>query len=136
MTRLTKKAQVAEIIKCGKDANYFFKNYVKIQHPVKGLIPFDMFPFQEDCVDEFEDHRFNIVLKSRQLGLSTLVAAYSVWMAIFKKEKNILIIATKLKVAQNFIIKVKTMIRSLPKWLLLPEIVSNNKQEIMFSPRS
>jgi len=54
-------------------------------------------------------------------------------MAIFKKEKNILIIATKLKVAQNFIIKVKTMIRSLPKWLLLPEIVSNNKQEIMFS---
>jgi hypothetical protein len=133
MAKLTKKAQVAEIIKCGKDPNYFFKNYVKIQHPVKGLIPFNMFPFQEGCVEDFNEHRFNIVLKSRQLGLSTLVAAYSVWMAIFKKEKNILIIATKLKVAQNFIIKVKTMIKSLPKWLLLPEIVSNNKQEIMFS---
>ena len=92
-----------------------------------------MFPFQEDCVEEFIDHRFNIILKARQLGISTLTAAYSVWMAIFKKEKNILVIATKLKVAQNFIIKVKTMIRSLPKWLLLPEIVSNNKQEIMFS---
>jgi len=133
MAKLAKKAQVAEIIKCGKDPNYFFKNYVKIQHPKKGLIPFDMFPFQEDCVDEFNDHRFNIILKSRQLGISTLTAAYSVWMAIFKKEKNILIIATKLKVAQNFIIKVKTMIKSLPKWLLLPDIVSNNKQEIMFS---
>jgi hypothetical protein len=133
MAKLTKKAQVAEIIKCGKDPNYFFKNYVKIQHPVRGLIPFEMFPFQEDCVEDFNEHRFNIVLKSRQLGLSTLVAAYSVWMAIFKKEKNILIIATKLKVAQNFIIKVKTMIKSLPKWLLLPEIVSNNKQEIIFS---
>jgi hypothetical protein len=133
MARLTKKAQVAEIIKCGKDPNYFFKNYLKIQHPVRGLIPFEMYPFQEDCVDQFIDHRFNIILKSRQLGISTLTAAYSVWMAIFKKEKNILIIATKLKVAQNFIIKVKTMIRSLPKWLLLPEIVSNNKQEIMFS---
>jgi len=133
MARLTKQAQVKEIIKCGKDPNYFFKNYLKIQHPVRGLIPFEMYPFQEDCVDEFNDHRFNIILKSRQLGISTLTAAYSVWMAIFKKEKNILIIATKLKVAQNFIIKVKTMIRSLPKWLLLPEIVSNNKQEIMFS---
>ena len=133
MARLTKKAQVAEIIKCGKDPNYFFKNYLKIQHPVRGLIPFEMYPFQEDCVEEFIDHRFNIILKSRQLGISTLGAAYSVWMAIFKKEKNILVIATKLKVAQNFIIKVKTMIRSLPKWLLLPEIVSNNKQEIMFS---
>ena len=133
MAKLTKKAQVAEIIRCGKDPNYFFKSYVKIQHPTRGLIPFEMFPFQEECVEDFNEHRFNIVLKSRQLGLSTLVAAYSVWMAIFKKEKNILIIATKLKVAQNFIIKVKTMIKSLPKWLLLPEIVSNNKQEIMFS---
>ena len=133
MARLTKKAQIAEIIKCGKNPNYFFKNYLKIQHPTRGLISFEMYPFQEDCVEEFNDHRFNIILKSRQLGISTLTAAYSVWMAIFKKEKNILIIATKLKVAQNFIIKVKTMIRSLPKWLLLPEIVSNNKQEIMFS---
>ena len=133
MARLSKQAQVKEIIKCGKDPNYFFKNYLKIQHPVRGLIPFQMYPFQEECVEEFNEHRFNIILKSRQLGISTLTAAYSVWMAIFKKEKNILIIATKLKVAQNFIIKVKTMIRSLPKWLLLPEIVSNNKQEIMFS---
>ena len=128
-----KSKQVEEIIKCGKDPNYFFKNYLKIQHPVHGLIPFDTYDFQDDCVDEFLEHRFNIVLKSRQLGLSTLVTAYAVWMAIFKREKNILIIATKLSVAQNFITKVKTMIRSLPKWLMLPEIVENNKQKIRFS---
>mgnify|MGYP001214154508 CR=1 FL=1 len=133
MAKYSKQLQVKEIIKCGKDPNYFFKNYLKIQHPVKGLIPFDTFPFQDDCVDQFNEHRFNIVLKSRQLGLSTLVAAYSVWMAIFQREKNILIIATKLAVAQNFITKVKTMIRSLPKWLLLPEIVANNKQMIQFN---
>ncbi len=129
----TKRSQVQEIIKCGKDPNYFFKNYLKIQHPVRGLIPFDTYEFQDDCVDQFIDNRFNIVLKSRQLGLSTLVAAYAVWMAIFQREKNILIIATKLSVAQNFIIKVKTMIRSLPKWLMIPEIVANNKQVIQFS---
>ena len=104
MAKYNKQLQVKEIIKCGKDPNYFFKNYLKIQHPVRGLIPFQMYPFQEECVDEFNEHRFNIILKSRQLGRSTLTAAYSVWMAIFKKEKNILIIATKLKVAQNFII--------------------------------
>ena len=96
MAKKTKRSQVQEIIKCGKDPNYFFKHYLKIQHPVRGLIPFDTFSFQDDCVDKFNEHRFNIVLKSRQLGLSTLVAAYSVWMAIFQREKNILIIATKL----------------------------------------
>lgn len=126
------KAQVKEIIKCGKDANYFFDKYVKIQHPVKGLIPFKMYDFQKTCIDDFQEHRFNIVLKSRQQGLSTLSAAYALWLAIFKREQNILIIATKLKVAQNFIVKVKSMIRSLPKWLVLPEKVSDNKQEIVF----
>jgi hypothetical protein len=133
MTKYNKQLQVKEIIKCGKDPNYFFKNYLKIQHPVRGLIPFETFPFQDDCVEQFLENRFNIVLKSRQLGLSTLVAAYAVWMAIFQKEKNILIIATKLTVAQNFITKVKTMINALPKWMLLAEIVENNKQKIRLS---
>ncbi len=133
MAKYNKQLQVKEIIKCGKDPNYFFKNYLKIQHPVRGLIPFETYPFQDECVEDFLENRFNIVLKSRQLGLSTLVAAYAVWMAIFQREKNILIIATKLTVAQNFITKVKTMIRSLPKWMLLAEIVENNKQKIRFS---
>jgi hypothetical protein len=133
MAKYNKQLQVKEIVKCGKNPDYFFKNYLKIQHPVQGLIPFNTYKFQDECVEDFMQHRFNVVLKSRQLGMSTLVAAYAVWLGIFQREKNILIIATKLAVAQNFIIKVKTMLRSLPKWLLLPEIVANNKQMIQFS---
>ena len=131
--RLTRQIQVSEIIKCGKDPVYFMNKYLKIQHPIKGLINFNTFPFQDDCVSDFNKHRFNIILKSRQLGLSTLVAAYSVWQAIFYKEKNILIIATKLAVAQNFIRKVKTYIKSMPSWLLVPVITANNKQQVEFS---
>lgn len=129
----TKKGQVTEIIKCGKDPVYFMNKYLKIQHPLRGLIPFKTFPFQDDCVKDFNDNRFNIILKSRQLGLSTLVAAYAVWQACFYKEKNILIIATKLAVAQNFIRKVKTYLKSMPNWLLVPTIVANNKQQVEFS---
>lgn len=133
MSRLSKQAQLSEIIKCGKDPVYFMNKYLKIQHPLKGLIPFNTFPFQDECVKDFNDHRFNIVLKSRQLGLSTLVAAYAVWQACFYKEKNILIIATKLAVAQNFIRKVKTYIKSMPHWLLIPQITANNKQQVELS---
>jgi hypothetical protein len=129
----SKNGQISEIIKCGKDPVYFMNKYLKIQHPLKGLIPFATYDFQDDCVSSFNDHRFNIILKSRQLGLSTLVAAYAVWQAIFYKEKNILIIATKLAVAQNFIRKVKTYIKSMPKWLLVPTITANNKQQVEFS---
>ena len=128
-----KKRQVKEIVKCGKEPLHFINRYVKIQHPERGTISFDTYPFQDDCVNNFIDNRFNVIVKSRQLGLSTLVAAYAVWLAIFYKDKNILVIATKLAVAMNFIKKVKVALRSLPPWLLLPEIVGNNKQSIEFS---
>ena len=131
-TSLSRHQQVAEILKCGKDPVYFMKKYCKIQHQLRGLIPFDTYDFQDDCVKSFQEHRFNIVLKSRQLGLSTVTAAYCVWYAIFKKDKNILIIATKLNTAINFIKKVKTMLDGLPTWLLLTKF-DPTKQSIRFT---
>jgi hypothetical protein len=129
----SKSRQVKEIIRCGKDPRYFINKYVKIQHATRGLVAFDTYAFQDDAIIDFRNNRFNIILKSRQLGLSTLVASYALWMAIFQRDKNILIIATKLAIAQNFIKKVKVMLRSLPKWLVLPEVTSDNKQTIEFS---
>lgn len=129
---MTRQAVVAEILKCGRDPSYFMKKYCKIQHQLRGLIPFETYDFQDDCVKQFQEHRFNIVLKSRQLGLSTVSAAYVVWYAIFKKDKNILIIATKLNTAINFIKKVKTMLDSLPPWLLLTKF-EPTKQSIRFT---
>jgi hypothetical protein len=133
MATYGKKRQVEEIIKCGKDPIYFFNTYVKIQHPTRGLVPFDTFPFQDDCVQDFIDHKFNIILKSRQLGISTLSAAYAVWLSLFYKEQSILIIATKQKVAQNIIRKVKTILSNIPSWLYITKVVGNNKQEVEFS---
>lgn len=129
---MTRQAVVAEILKCGKDPVYFMKKYCKIQHQVRGLIPFETYDFQDDCVKSFQEHRFNIVLKSRQLGLSTVTAAYCVWYAIFKKDKNVLVIATKLNTAINFIKKVKTILDNLPSWLLLTKF-EPTKQSIRFT---
>ena len=129
----SKQRQVSEIVKCGKDPVYFANKYLKIQHPTKGLVPFNTYDFQDDCLHDFAGHRFNIILKSRQLGISTLSAAYAVWLAAFYKDKNVLVIATKLAVAMNFIKKVKVAIKSMPNWLLLPEITASNKQTVEFS---
>lgn len=129
----TRKDQINEILKCGADPIYFIKTYVKIAHPTRGLVSFQTYPFQEECVEAYQEHRFVIVNKSRQLGLSTVSAAYCLWMALFQKEKNILVIATDMKVAMNFVRKVKGMLKELPKWLILPKVIGDSKQQIEFS---
>ena len=126
-------SQAKEIVKCGKDPVYFINKYAKIQHPTRGTINFDTYPFQDTCVEAYNEHRFNVIVKSRQLGLSTVSAIYAVWLSIFYRDKNILIIATKLAVAQNFIKKVKTALDALPKWLLMPTVTERTKTHIAFS---
>jgi len=128
-----KSNQVQEIMKCGKDPIYFIKKYVKIQHPIKGTVPFETYPFQNDVVKSFEKHRFNIIVKSRQLGISTITAAYALWLALFRRDKNIVCIATKLATAIEFMDKVKVAFASLPKWLVLKPKIKDSRQDIKFA---
>lgn len=124
---LTKEKVKEEIKKCGRDPVHFIKNFCKITHPEKGIIPFKLFDFQEQCVADFEDFRFNIVLKGRQLGLSTVVAGYIAWMLLFRRQKSVLVVATKLEVASNLVKKVKNMIKHVPDWLRIAEISVDNR---------
>jgi len=84
-----------EYVKCAQDPAYFMKKYCMIQHPIRGKIPFELYNFQDKVVNEFQEHRMNVILKARQLGISTLTAGYSLWMMTFQQDKNILVIAQK-----------------------------------------
>lgn len=133
---ITKKRQTDEIRHCARDPIYFMNTYCKVSHPIKGPIPFKTYGFQDECVKAFIEHRFVIVNKSRQLGLSTLAAAYAAWLLLFHRNKEIIIMATKLAVSQNFIKKVKFCIRNLPKWLVLPKIEKDNDRSLCFGAPS
>lgn len=124
--------RVKEILAC-KNPLHFIKTYCKVSHPTKGLVDFRTYPYQDDCVKAFVKNRFVIVNKSRQLGLSTVSAAYSLWLALFHKEKNVLVIATDLGVATNFMKKVFTYLENLPAWIVLPKVIKNTQKEIRFS---
>src|SRR5690606_2264605 len=115
------------------DLQYFINKYVRIQHPMRGIIPFATYPFQDDVISALLLHRFNVIVKSRQLGISTVTAAYALWLALFHRDKNILCIATKLKTAQNFIQKVKIAHNQLPSWLILKPKVGDSKQHIAWA---
>ena len=103
-----------------------------IQHPVRGKIPFHLFPFQETTLTDFKDHRYNIILKSRQTGISTLTAGFSLWKMLFNDDYNVLVIATKQEVAKNLVTKVRVMNQYLPSWLKLTTI-EDNKLSLRYS---
>ena len=106
-----------EYKKCLVDPVYFMRKYVKIQHPIRGTIPFALYPFQASTLQDFATHDFNIVLKSRQMGISTLVAAYSLWLMVFHKDKNVMIISIKQEVSKEIVSKVRFANDNLPTWL-------------------
>jgi len=95
----------AEYKKCLESPVYFMRQYVKIKHPIRGTILFDLFKFQEETLQAFHDYQFNIILKSRQMGISTLVAAYSLWTMLFFNDKNILLISLKQDDAKDVLLK-------------------------------
>jgi len=106
-----------EYQKCIQDPVYFMRKYCVIQHPKRGKVKFDLYDYQEKCLNEFTSNRYNIILKSRQLGISTLSAGYSLWTMLFQNDKNILVIATGKDVAKNLVTKVRVMYDGLPQWL-------------------
>lgn len=121
-----------EYIKCSQDPIHFMKKYCMIQHPVRGKIPFHLFPFQEDTLTDFTKNRYNIVLKSRQTGISTLVAGYSLWKMIFNEDFMVMVIATKQEVAKNLVTKVRVMNDYLPSWLKI-ESAEDNKLSLRYT---
>ena len=126
-----KKLIRSEYVKCAKDPVYFMKKYCTIQHPIKGKIPFHLWEFQEKTLKDFKGHKLNVILKARQLGMSTLIAGYSLWMMTFHEDKNILVIATKQDTAKNLVTKVRVMHANLPTWLK-QSCVEDNKLSLRY----
>ncbi len=124
---------MAEVVRSGKDPVYFSNHYARISHPMHGLIPFDMYPFQEDALRDFKKHRFNVILKARQLGISTTVASYVCWLMLFHRDKNILVVATKLGTAANLVKKAKAIYKNLPSWLRIASIEIDNRNSFELS---
>ena len=108
---------VAEYIKCAKDPVYFIRNYVQIVNVDRGLIPFNMYDFQQDMVEKFDTNRFVICKLPRQSGKSTTVTAYMLWLVLFNDNQNIAILANKGALARDLLGKIQLAYEHLPKWL-------------------
>jgi len=81
---------IMELARCKRDPVYFMKKYIKIQHPKRGTIKFNMFEYQERFVRCMHENRYVITLQPRQCGKTLTAAMYLLWFAMFyEPEKNV-----------------------------------------------
>jgi len=96
---------------------FFFSEFINVIHPIRGKVPFNLYPYQKTVLWYFLTKRFNIVLKFRQAGLTELISLYCLWLAMFHPNKNIVIISIKDRVAKKVLRKIKYMYKNLPKFM-------------------
>ena len=108
---------VKEFLKCKDDPVYFARKYIKIVNVDEGLVPFNMWPFQEKLIKNFHKNRFNICMMPRQTGKSTTSVSYLLHYAIFNDNINIGILANKAATARDLLGRLQTAYENLPKWM-------------------
>lgn len=125
------KEQISEIKNCAKSAEYFGEHYYYIVTEKQGSVLIKFFDFQRKIVNNLQNHRFNILLASRQVGKTTTSAIYILWFAIFHKHKTIAILANKAKTAKAILAEIKYAYEELPIWLK-PGVKSYNEYNVEF----
>jgi hypothetical protein len=109
--------QILEYAKCLQDPVYFIKTYVMIQNPKTGKMKFEVYPYQERLLREFHANRFVITKVGRQMGKTTVIAAYLLWYSMFNEDKNVLVASNKNSNAMEIMSRITFAYEELPMWL-------------------
>ena len=116
---------VTEFVKCSKNLRHFINNYVQIVHVDRGLVPFEMYDYQNDMIDKFENNRFVICKMPRQTGKSTTIIAFLLHYVLFNENVNVAILANKGAVARELLSRLQLAYEHLPKWLQQGVVIWN-----------
>ena len=109
--------QLMELAKCQNDPVYFIKKYVKIQHPTRGCVPFELYDYQLDMIDAVHNHKDTILLCSRQLGKTTVVSMYILWWTTFHEDIKAIIASKAMNHATEIMSRIKYAYEELPDWI-------------------
>lgn len=124
--------QLEEFVKCAQSFPYFCHKYVKILHPIHGLIPCIIYKYQRRTIADYETYRFNILSKFRQGGLTTTAGLWGLWRSMFKTDQQLLLLSKSDREALAASEIVARALENLPNWLM-PTMSTNSKHEKIFA---
>jgi len=109
--------QLSEYARCARDPVYFIQKYVKIVSLDEGLVPFELYDYQEEMVRTIHENRFVIAKLPRQSGKSTTVTGYFLHYILFNQSVNVAILANKMSTARELLARLKLAYEYLPRWM-------------------
>lgn len=108
---------IKEIAKCRKNILHFASNYFYIINVDEGRQKIKLHKFQKRILKALMENRFNILLASRQIGKTTLMTIYALWVALFEEDQRILIVANKEQTAKMILKRIKTAFEMMPNFI-------------------
>ena len=117
---------VNNLTKCRRNLLFFAENFFTIINLDRGREKIALFKCQKKVLRALRDNRFNIVLASRQVGKTTMMTIYTLWVACFGDDQRILVVANKEQTAINIFKRIRLAYEQLPNWLK-PGVVEYGK---------
>jgi len=118
-----------EIDRCREDLHYFCSKYCRVVDLDRGMMPFELYDYQDEMMEIMDHNRFSIFLTARQMGKTQTVAAYLLHEAIFNKNFEIAILANKEAQSREIMSRLQNMYSMLPLWMQ-PGMLGWNKGDI------
>ena len=110
-------AMVEEIKKCKNDIVYFAENFFFIVSTDRGKEKIKLYEAQKKVLRSFVENRNVIVCSSRQIGKSTMLTVFSLWMVCFHSDYRAAIVANKETTAIIIFKRIRMAYEQLPNYI-------------------
>jgi len=131
----TKKLVIAEIEKCKGDFIYFAEKYLRIVDKDNNVVGLQLNHAQRQIDLALEENNFVKILKGRQFGSTTYIAARFFWEALFNPNIRVAVVAHSAKAVSSIFSIYQFYYDNLPPFLKL-KTVKSSANEIAFESGS
>ena len=122
-----------EWLKCLYSPGYFARHVSIYNATVRKWIPFELWPAQQEALAEIATHRYIVMLKARQLGMSWLTLTYALWMMLFHPAPNIMLMSKRDDESIELLTRLIQMYEYLPDWMKVRAVVQSSAHDFVLS---
>jgi hypothetical protein len=126
---------VEEWVMCRDDPVYFAQKYIKVITLDEGFVNINLYDYQKQIINSFQDYRRTIVATSRQAGKTTTAVCLILHYVIFNKDVKVGILANKADTSREVLERIQLAYEALPVWLQ-HGVLEFNKGKIILENKS